>query len=122
MTKLFIVGIPRDMEEAELSEICHQYGHVASVKIITDIDSGQSKGYGFINMVDELSAAAVIKALDGGTIDDRTISVRIADRQQPPQQSAPPQQQQQKRKPVRPAGYAVAAVSERRGKRPRRAS
>ncbi|MCC8407517.1 RNA-binding protein [Mucilaginibacter sp. UR6-1] len=118
MTKLFIVGIPRDMDEAELTEICHQYGHVASVKIITDMESGQSKGYGFINMVDELSATAVIKALDGGTIDDRTISVRLADRQQPVQQSQP----QVRRKPVRPAGYAVSAVSERRGKRPRKAS
>ncbi|GAA4916345.1 hypothetical protein [Mucilaginibacter defluvii] len=119
MTKLFIVGIPRDMDEAELAEICHQYGHVASVKIITDIDSGQSKGYGFINMVDELSAAALIKALDGGTIDDRTISVRPADRQQPAQQQ---QQPQVRRKPVRPEGYSIAAVSERRGKRPRKAS
>ncbi|MCD8742033.1 RNA-binding protein [Mucilaginibacter roseus] len=116
MTKLFIVGIPRDMDEAELAEICHQYGHVVSVKIITDIESGQSKGYGFINMVDELSAAALIKALDGGSIDDRTISVRLADRQQPQQQP------QVRRKPVRPAGYSIDAVSERRGKRPRKAS
>ncbi|WP_439696687.1 RNA recognition motif domain-containing protein [Mucilaginibacter sp. AW1-7] len=83
MVKLFIVGIPRDMEEIELLEIFTLYGQVEQVKIITDIDTGQSKGYGFINMADEPGAIRAIDALNGATIDDREISVRLADDKRP---------------------------------------
>jgi RNA recognition motif-containing protein len=87
MIKLFIVGIPRDMDETELTEIFTPYGEVASVKIITEQESGISKGYGFINMLDTAGAGRAIEALDGASIDERTISVRIADDKQPDTQN-----------------------------------
>jgi RNA recognition motif-containing protein len=79
MVKLFIVGFPRDMEETELSEFFNAYGQVSSVTIVTDKESGVSQGYGFLTMIDQDSADRAIAALDGATIDDRQISVRIAD-------------------------------------------
>jgi RNA recognition motif-containing protein len=79
MTKLFIVGIPRDMEESELTELFSAYGQVNAITIITGKLSGESQGYGFITMTDKAGADRAIAAMDGGIIDERTISVRIAD-------------------------------------------
>ncbi|ASU34205.1 RNA recognition motif domain-containing protein [Mucilaginibacter xinganensis] len=83
MTKLFVVGLPRDMEETELLEIFSVYGQVAIVTIVTDIQTGISKGFGFVHMEDEAGAGRAIAALNGAEIDDRTISVRIAEKKQP---------------------------------------
>jgi len=79
MAKLFIVGFPKDMEEIELVEMFSIYGTVHSVTIITDIDTGESKCYGFITMTDQQGAERAIEAMDGASIDDRQISVRFAD-------------------------------------------
>ncbi|SRR5260221_11283956 len=79
MVKLFIVGFPRDMEESELAEIFNTYGEVNTVTIVTDKETGESQGYGFLTMFDRAGADKAIAALDGATIDDRQISVRIAE-------------------------------------------
>jgi len=79
MVKLFIVGIPRDMQEIELVELFSVHGSVSIVTIITDIDSGQSKGYAFITMTDQDGANRAIAALDGASLGDRKINVRVAD-------------------------------------------
>ncbi|MEO3403362.1 RNA-binding protein [Mucilaginibacter sp. CAU 1740] len=108
MIKLFIVGFPRDMEEVELVELFSAYGTVSSVRIITDKDSGISKGYGFLEMTDEAGANRAIDAMNGATIDEREISVRIAEQKHQPLAR---QQQQQFAKPkpafnkVKPQGY-----------------
>lgn len=91
MVKLFIVGFPRDMEEIELVELFSAYGTVSTVRIITDKDSGISKGYGFLEMTDEAGAQRAIDAMNGATIDEREISVRVAEQKHQPQQK---QQQQ----------------------------
>ena len=105
MVKLFIVGFPRDMEEIELVELFSAYGTVSTVRIITDKDSGISKGYGFLEMTDEAGAQRAIDAMNGATIDEREISVRIAEQKHQPQQ----RQQFAKAKPgfnkVKPQGY-----------------
>jgi RNA recognition motif-containing protein len=79
MTKLFIVGIPRDMEEMELVELFSAYGQVATVTIVTDKENGTSKGFAFMEMTNEEGADRAIAAMDGATIDERKISVRIAE-------------------------------------------
>lgn len=105
MIKLFIVGFPRDMEEIELVELFSAYGTVSTVRIITDKDSGISKGYGFLEMTDEAGAQRAIDAMNGATIDEREISVRIAEQKHQPQQK----QQFSKPKPgfnkVKSQGY-----------------
>lgn len=84
MAKLFIVGFPKDMEEIELVELFSSYGTVNTVTIVTDKESGESKGYGFITMTDQADADRAIAAMDGAEIDDRKISVRIAEDKRPP--------------------------------------
>ena len=79
MAKLFIVGFPKDMEEIELMEMFSVYGAVNTVTVVTDKDTGESKGYGFITMTDQAGADRAIAAMDGAEIDDRKISVRIAE-------------------------------------------
>jgi RNA recognition motif-containing protein len=79
MAKLFIVGIPKDLETIELVEMFSIHGTVNTVTIVTDRVSGESKGFGFITMTDDTSAERAIEALDGSSIDGRTISVRFAE-------------------------------------------
>ncbi|OOQ58786.1 RNA recognition motif domain-containing protein [Mucilaginibacter pedocola] len=79
MAKLFIVGIPRDMDEIELLELFSVYGAVNTVTIVTDQSTGESKGYGFVTTTDDAGAERAIAALDQAEIDGRTISVRFAD-------------------------------------------
>jgi RNA recognition motif-containing protein len=82
MVNLFIVGFSRNMTEIELLEIFSNHGQVEKVTIVRDKDTGMSKSYGFITMTDQLGANRVIEALNGATIDDRTISVRLSENQQ----------------------------------------
>src|ERR1700712_5549305 len=79
MTKLFIVGIQRDMDEIELTEIFSDHGAVEMVTIVTVKETGESKGFGFVHMADQAGADRAIQALDGAEIDDRKISVRVAE-------------------------------------------
>ncbi|WP_428331055.1 RNA recognition motif domain-containing protein [Mucilaginibacter sp.] len=96
MVKLFIVGLPRDMEETELLEIFTVYGQVGIITIVTDQNTGESKGYGFVHMEDQAGADRAIAALNGAEIDDRTISVRIAEPKQP-EVVAPPVRKKRQR-------------------------
>ncbi|RVU02882.1 hypothetical protein EOD41_02795 [Mucilaginibacter limnophilus] len=113
MSKLFVVGIPRDMDSAELGDIFADYGQVQHTTVVTDIDTGIGKGYAFVTMADRVGADAAIAALDGGQIDERTISVRFA--QQPVVQPAPQLK--------KPAGFKPKNQGfnneKRKGKRPR---
>lgn len=86
MAKLFIVGFPKEMEEIELVEMFSFCGTVNTVTIVTDKDTGQSKGYGFITMSDQEGADRAILAMDGTEIGKRTISVRIAEEKKPSKQ------------------------------------
>ncbi|TFF33961.1 RNA recognition motif domain-containing protein [Mucilaginibacter psychrotolerans] len=79
MTKLFIVGIPRDMEEIELVELFSIHGLVNIVTIVSDQTTGESKGYGFITMEDKAGAERAIAAFDQAEIDGRVVSVRFAE-------------------------------------------
>ena len=79
MVKLFIVGIPRDMDEIELTEIFSAHGVVEMVTIVTVKETGESKGFGFIHMADQAGADRAINALNGAEIDGREISVRVAE-------------------------------------------
>lgn len=103
MTKLFVVGFPRDMDKTELLELFSLHGLVDLVTVITDKDTGISQGYGFIHMNDQAGADRAIAALNGAEIDDRKITVRIADA---------------KAEPVKPTYQPQRPIV--KGKRPRR--
>ena len=77
--KLFVAGLPLDMNDRELKAIFSDYGDVISAKIITDKANWYSRGFGFVEMVEEADALTAIQALDRGTIEDKVITVRPAE-------------------------------------------
>ncbi|WP_158826753.1 RNA recognition motif domain-containing protein [Mucilaginibacter lacusdianchii] len=79
MVKLFVVGFPRDMGEIELEQFFSNEGMVKRITIIREMQTGISKGYAFVEMMDLTGAERAIKALDGLAIGDRVMSVRIAE-------------------------------------------
>lgn len=74
---IFVAGLSYQISEADLNELFEEYGEVSSAKIITDRDTGRSKGYGFVEMADADGERA-IEELDGAEYDGRTLSVSVA--------------------------------------------
>ncbi|GAB3922631.1 RNA recognition motif domain-containing protein [Mucilaginibacter myungsuensis] len=81
--KIFIGSLPYKVEEADLQELFAAYGEVSSVKIITDRETGRSKGFGFIEMTDDEAAQKAIDGLNGSEIGGRTIAVSQAEERKP---------------------------------------
>lgn len=82
MYKLFAVGFSRETDELQLDELFSRHGLVKTLTIVRDQQSGVSKGYAFVQMLDQFGAERAIRHLDGFRIDDRTLHVRYADQQQ----------------------------------------
>jgi RNA recognition motif-containing protein len=75
---IFIAGLSFKVNDADLANLFEEYGSITSAKVITDRQSGRSKGYGFVEIDDEDAAAKAIAELNGAEYDGRTISVSEA--------------------------------------------
>ena len=73
--KLFIGGLAWATTEDSLRESSSQYGDIEEVRIITDRDSGRSRGFGFVTFVDEESATKCKEEMDGLALDGRNLKV-----------------------------------------------
>lgn len=78
MTKLYIGNLPYQTTEDELKTLFAAYGTVLSATLITDRDSGRSKGFGFVELEDDAKAQEAITKLDKTNVGDRTIFVSVA--------------------------------------------
>jgi cold-inducible RNA-binding protein len=76
--KLYVGNLAYDVSEDDLRETFGKAGEVESVKIITDRETGRSKGFGFIEMVSDEAAAKAIAELNGTALMDRNITVSEA--------------------------------------------
>lgn len=76
--KLYVGNLSYNTQEDGLKQIFEAYGTVASVKIITDRDSGQSKGFGFVEMGSDDEAKAAINGVNGKAVDGRQLKVNEA--------------------------------------------
>jgi cold-inducible RNA-binding protein len=76
--KLYVGNLNYATGEGELRELFGEFGEVASVAVITDRESGRSKGFGFVEFTNEDDAKAAISALDGKEIDGRALKVNEA--------------------------------------------
>ncbi len=72
---IYVGNLPHSVSEEELREIFSEYGAVASVKLVKDRFSGQSKGFGFVEMPSNSEADQVIKALNKSIMHGRAIKV-----------------------------------------------
>ncbi len=77
-TKLYVGGLPYSATEQELTELFAQQGAVSSVKVITDKFTGQSRGFGFVEMSTQEEATKAISALNGTQFSGRTLTVNEA--------------------------------------------
>jgi RNA recognition motif-containing protein len=71
--KLFIGSLPYNITESELTELCGTFGTVVSAKLIVDQFSGQSKGFGFVEMSNRSDGHKVMDGLNGKEYNHRTL-------------------------------------------------
>jgi RNA recognition motif-containing protein len=76
--KLYVGNLPYSANQKTLEETFSQCGTVESVNVITDRDTGQSKGFAFVEMSSDSEAQKAIKELDGFSLDGRDIKVNEA--------------------------------------------
>lgn len=76
--KLYVGNLPFSATDQTLNETFSKCGNVESAKIITDRDSGRSKGFGFVEMSSEEEAQNAIKTYNGANCDGRPMTVNEA--------------------------------------------
>ena len=76
--KIFVAGLPYDLDDAELEEIFEKFGKVASAKVAMDRETGKSKGFGFVEMPNDEEGNRAIAALNETELDGRVIVVKPA--------------------------------------------
>jgi RNA recognition motif-containing protein len=82
-SKVYVGGLPYAATEQQLNDLFAQYGTVISARVITDKFTGQSRGFGFVEMASDHEAQKAIEALNGTLLDGRTLTVNEARPQEP---------------------------------------
>jgi cold-inducible RNA-binding protein len=76
--KLYVGGLAYSINEEELEKTFAEFGTVTSAAVIKDRDSGQSKGFGFVEMSDDAEAKKAMAELNGKEVSGRSIMVNEA--------------------------------------------
>ena len=82
-SKIYVGGLPYSATEQQLSDLFSPHGSVQSARVITDKFTGQSRGFGFVEMGSDEEAKKAIAALNGTQMDGRTLTVNEAKPQEP---------------------------------------
>jgi hypothetical protein len=80
--KLFVGGLSWDTTDSSLNQAFESFGEVTEAKVITDRESGRSRGFGFVTFVEASSATNAQAEMDGTTLDGRAIKVNEAQQRQ----------------------------------------
>ncbi|HMB20038.1 MAG TPA: RNA-binding protein [Spirochaetota bacterium] len=75
---IYVGNLSYNMTDEDLEKMFQEFGTVSEGKIITDRDTGRSKGFGFVEMPNQAEGDEAIKELDGKEIDGRNIKVNVA--------------------------------------------
>lgn len=75
--KMYVSNLSYNTGDAELNELFAKYGEVASARVITDKDSGRSRGFGFVEMADD-AAQLAMNGLNGKEVEGRPMSISEA--------------------------------------------
>lgn len=81
--KIYVGNLPFNVDSDSLQQTFAAYGTVESAKVITDRDSGRSKGFGFVEMASDDEASDAISKMNGSELGGRKITVSEAKPQQP---------------------------------------
>ncbi len=80
--KIFVAGLPYDMDDAELEEFFEKFGTVSSVKVAMDRETGKSKGFGFVEMPNDNEAREAIEGLNDISLGKKPLVVKEAEEKQ----------------------------------------
>jgi cold-inducible RNA-binding protein len=82
--KLFVAGLPYDLDDAELEEIFEKFGTVATARVAIDKETGKSKGFGFVEMSNDADAKSAIENLKDISLGKKPLVVTQAEERRPP--------------------------------------
>jgi cold-inducible RNA-binding protein len=77
--KIFVAGLPYDLDDAELEEIFEKFGTITSAKVAIDRETGKSKGFGFVEMPVEAEAKEAIEGLNDISLGKKPLIVKAAE-------------------------------------------
>jgi len=75
---IYVGNLNYRVREADLQQVLEEYGSVSSVKVITDRETGKSKGFGFVEMENDADGSKAIAELNGAEFEGRTMVVKEA--------------------------------------------
>lgn len=78
MLNIFVGNLPFSTREAEIRELFSQHGEVTSVSLITDRETGRSRGFAFVEMANDNEGRAAIQAINGAELGGRNLVVNEA--------------------------------------------
>jgi len=78
MTKIFVGNLSFGATEDTIRSLFESHGTVDTVSLITDRDTGRSRGFGFVEMANDTEAQRAITAINGKDVDGRTLTVNEA--------------------------------------------
>ncbi|XP_028088065.1 glycine-rich RNA-binding protein 4, mitochondrial-like [Camellia sinensis] len=81
-SKLFIGGLSYGTDDQSLRDAFSGFGDVVDAKVITDRETGKSRGFGFVNFTSDESATSAMSSMDGQPLDGRTVRVSYATERQ----------------------------------------
>jgi RNA recognition motif-containing protein len=82
--KIFVAGLPYDLDDAELEEIFEKFGTVTSAKVAMDKETGKSKGFGFVDMLVTSEAREAIEGLNDISLGKKPLVVKEAEERSAP--------------------------------------
>jgi RNA recognition motif-containing protein len=75
---IYVSNLSFNVQDEDLRDFFASYGEVTSAKVISDRETGNSRGFGFVEMSDDEASKKAIAELDGATVEGRTIKVMEA--------------------------------------------
>src|SRR5689334_13191029 len=75
---IYVSNLSFNVQDEDLKDFFAPYGEVTSAKVITNRETGRSRGFGFVEMTDEAASQKAIAELNGTTLENRSISVSVA--------------------------------------------
>ncbi len=77
-TKIYVGNLDYGMSSADLEQLLSEHGEVRSAQVVSDRETGRSRGFGFVEMSSEEEAQSAINALNGAEHNGRTLTVNEA--------------------------------------------
>ncbi|HRD57080.1 MAG TPA: RNA-binding protein [Ferruginibacter sp.] len=77
--KLFVAGLPYDLDDAELEEIFEKFGTVTSAKVAIDKETGKSRAFGFVEMPDRAEGTDAMESMNGISLGKKPLVVKEAE-------------------------------------------